>query len=423
MTFTSTPLRYLAEVRVSNVDKKTADGERSVQLCNYTDVYYQSSITGGLAFMAASATSEQVQKFSLRTGDSIITKDSETAADIAVPAFVREDLPNVLCGYHLALIRPRTDLVNPAYLSWALQSDFMREQFSVRASGVTRYGLTYEAIQGTQVPVATSPGGQQRIADFLDDQVTRIGEAISLRSDQRDSIANRQWNVFLSTLEESRCVVTPLRRLFKFLADGPFGSAFTSADYSKEGHPVVRLGNIGFAEFRNTDLVHVPQHVFRRFPRSHTHEGDLLIASLGDERNHAGRACLAPNSLDQGMVKGKCFIARVYETRVEPLFVATLLSSPLGAEIITQAGRGSTRQMINMEILREACVPVPSLVDQRRLVKAFTDANALTKEINSSNNLARSLLKERKAALITAAVTGEFDVTTAGPRAAAAVTG
>jgi type I restriction enzyme, S subunit len=32
------------------------------------------------------------------------------------------------------------------------------------------------------------------------------------------------------------------------------------------------------------------------------------------------------------------------------------------------------------------------------------------------------LLKERKAALITAAVTGEFDVTTAGPRAAAAVT-
>lgn len=41
--------------------------------------------------------------FTLRTGDVLITKDSESWTDIAVPAVVAEDLPEVLCGYRLAV--------------------------------------------------------------------------------------------------------------------------------------------------------------------------------------------------------------------------------------------------------------------------------------------------------------------------------
>ena len=41
-------LRHLADVRNSNVDKKTYQDGIPVRLCNYTDVYYNDYITSGM---------------------------------------------------------------------------------------------------------------------------------------------------------------------------------------------------------------------------------------------------------------------------------------------------------------------------------------------------------------------------------------
>ncbi|MDA0841068.1 MAG: restriction endonuclease subunit S, partial [Planctomycetota bacterium] len=68
-------LKYVCQNQPSNVDKKTVEGEEAVSLCNYTDVYYNDVINDGLDFMRASATDEQIKKFTLRAGDVIITKD------------------------------------------------------------------------------------------------------------------------------------------------------------------------------------------------------------------------------------------------------------------------------------------------------------------------------------------------------------
>lgn len=51
-------LKTTAHVQLSNVDKKSVEGEESVRLCNYTDVYYNERITEKLQFMPATATTE-----------------------------------------------------------------------------------------------------------------------------------------------------------------------------------------------------------------------------------------------------------------------------------------------------------------------------------------------------------------------------
>ncbi len=81
-------LKRACRVFPSNIDKKSYDGETPVVLCNYTDVYYNERITRAIDFMPATATTDQITKFTLRAGDTIITKDSETADDIAVAAYV-----------------------------------------------------------------------------------------------------------------------------------------------------------------------------------------------------------------------------------------------------------------------------------------------------------------------------------------------
>ncbi len=100
-------LMDVAYILVSPVDKKTIKGEEPVSPCNYTDVYYNTRITKYLNIMRATATDREIKKFTLAVGDVIITKDSETPGDIAVPAYVSEDLGGVVCGYHLAILRPK----------------------------------------------------------------------------------------------------------------------------------------------------------------------------------------------------------------------------------------------------------------------------------------------------------------------------
>ena len=106
-----------AEILVSGVDKRIEKNEISVRLCNYTDVYYNELITDKIDFMNATAKKIEIEKYSLKKGDVVITKDSETPDDIAVSSFVSEDLKNVVCGYHLAIIRTDRESLLGEYLT------------------------------------------------------------------------------------------------------------------------------------------------------------------------------------------------------------------------------------------------------------------------------------------------------------------
>lgn len=146
-------LMEAAEVRFSNVDKLSQRDELSVQLCNYMDVYRNARITAEIEFMAATATEREIEKFSLQVGDVLVTKDSETAEDIAQAAVVADDIPGLLCGYHLAMIRPHDGVLYGPYLAQLFEHHHFREQFIRMANGVTRFGLTVEAFEKAVVPL------------------------------------------------------------------------------------------------------------------------------------------------------------------------------------------------------------------------------------------------------------------------------
>ena len=166
-------LRTIAEMRVSNVDKHSRTGEQPVRLCNYVDVYKADRIRTGMPLTAATAASEEIERFRLRPGDVLITKDSEAWDDIGVPALVEGATDDTVCGYHLALLRPLSDCVSGGFLFRAVQSSAVAYQFHVRANGVTRYGLTHNGIKSTWLPVPPS-AEQAAIVRLLDHAERRI---------------------------------------------------------------------------------------------------------------------------------------------------------------------------------------------------------------------------------------------------------
>lgn len=168
-------LKYISTARFSNVDKHKVEGEVPVRLCNYVDVYYNEYITPDLNFMEATASLSEIAKFKLIEGDVIVTKDSESWDDIAVPAYVQSRLPNVLCGYHLAQIRPNPKLINGEYLFRSFSGSGINDQFKVAATGITRYGLGKYWLENSLFPVPPMDE-QSAIVSFLGQETEKIDQ-------------------------------------------------------------------------------------------------------------------------------------------------------------------------------------------------------------------------------------------------------
>jgi type I restriction enzyme S subunit len=313
-----------------------------------------------------------------------------------------------LCSSELIVMRPRPGMADSRWLAYAVQTQPLVDWAVASSEGVKMPRTAWKKLGLYELdppPVA----GQRVIADYLDAETARIDSVLAARGRVLSLVYERPWRLFERLVAESAASRLPMRRALIDIADGPFGSAFASDDYVDEGAFVVRLGNIGFAEFMPEPAAFIPLPLYRGFPRCHVRPGDLLVAGLGDENNHAGRACVAPE-LGPAMVKGKCFCAVTDPSRAEAAFLALYLSSSLGAAEVDAASHGSTRAMINLDIVKSTLVPLPSLEKQREILdrvgrerlRAAITSTKLSKQI--------ALLNERRQALITAAVTGQIEI-------------
>ena len=171
-------LKHISDIKFSNVDKLTHKGEVKVKLCNYVDVYKNDYITNNIDFMLATATLEEIEKFKVIKGDIIITKDSESADDIGIPAFVSEDIENLVCAYHLAMIRANQEIILDEFLFRKIESKEVNSQFEVNATGVTRVGLSIADISNVLISYPKDIKVQKEIISKIKSETKTIDETI-----------------------------------------------------------------------------------------------------------------------------------------------------------------------------------------------------------------------------------------------------
>lgn len=137
LNWTKTALSNVAEVKLSNVDKKSNSQEKAVRLCNYTDVYKNAFINSEKAtrFMVATCNSNEFENFKLRKGQVAITKDSETRDDIGVSTYISEDFEDVVLGYHTSLITPNEKYLKGKFLHYWLNTKQAKFYFENNAGG------------------------------------------------------------------------------------------------------------------------------------------------------------------------------------------------------------------------------------------------------------------------------------------------
>ena len=182
-------LKELANIQNSNVDKKSSSEEAAIRLCNYVDVYKNDFINSQLSsdFMWATADESEIKKFRIKKHDILITKDSETADDIAIPALATEALDGVLCGYHLAQIKTNSNYFFGPYLFRLFQAKNYGHRFVIFAKGITRVGLGQGAIADALTPVPPL-SEQVAIAAYLDDKTAQIDRIVTAINSQIDKL-------------------------------------------------------------------------------------------------------------------------------------------------------------------------------------------------------------------------------------------
>lgn len=416
--------RRVVNMLVSNIDKHTLDGETLVRLCNYVDVYKHDRITGRLPFMRASASPEDAGRFRLAAGDVLVTKDSEAWNDIGVPALVEYTAPDLVSGYHLAILRPRASVIRGAYLFRATQCYGVAAQYHVCANGVTRYGLPQNGIKSIVLPVPPIDE-QDAIARYLDHADRRINRLIrakrrliELLEEQKQAIINHAVtrgldpNVrlkpsgidWLGNIPEG-WEVRRLRALADFVTSGSRGWA---TYYSDDGPIFLRIGNISTRsielKLNRTQRVAPPRG--GEGERTRVAPNDLLISITAQ----MGAVGLVPADLGEAYVNQHIALVRLSEARCNPRFVAFYLLSPSGKRQSDLMTNGGTKQGLGLDDVRNLLVLLPGCQEQADIAGAIeSDIAGLQSAVDKAQRQI-DLLHEYRTRLIADVVTGKLDV-------------
>ena len=356
--------RHLVQMLVSTVDKHTVEGEVPVRMCNYVDVYKNERVSAGVPFMRATASRDEVARFRLRTGDVVITKDSESWNDIGVPALVEYESPDLVCGYHLAVLRPRDGRVLPGFLLRALQSQGVAYQYHVRANGVTRYGLSHDAIKSVVIP--TPPPAEQaaiiRFLDYADRRIRRYIAAkqrlIKLLEEQKQAIIYRAVTRGLDAhvpLKPSGVEwigdipkhwrVVRLKSLARSVTSGSRGWSNFATD---SGALFIRIGNLTRAsiDLDLSDVIRLslPASVRGEAIRTRVQPSDLLLSITA----FIGSVAVVPTGIEEAYVSQHVACCRLRTGAAEARWVAYVLLSPVGQVHGKLCMSGGTKQGLSL---------------------------------------------------------------------------
>lgn len=421
-------LKQVCHVFPSNVDKKSHDGETPVKLCNYTDVYYNDTITADMEFMAATASTEQIAKFTLRAGDTIITKDSETADDIAIGAYVPADLPGVICGYHLSMIRPKVG-THGAFVKQLFDSTYVKSCVEVRANGLTRVGLGQYQIDNLELPFP-SVKEQQTIAAFLDLETGKIDALIAEQGRLVELLAEKRQAVISHAVTKGLNPNAPMKDsgiewlgdvpthweviALKRIADVQTGVAKGKDNSSRTTItvPYLRVANVqdGYLDLETVATIEIPAEDLKRYALK---PGDVLMNEGGDF-DKLGRGHVWDGQIDPCITQNHVFAVRPRE--VSSVWLNAVTGSDFAQfYFMTRSKQSTNLASISSTNLMELPVILPSVDEQRAILAFIADQTTSFDTLTAEANRAIELLQERRSALISAAVTGKIDVRELAP--------
>ena len=420
-TWTTNRLKYLFNYTLSSVDRHVHLEELPVDVCHYPDVYHNEKIRFSDPLPRGTCTEEEFLKFSLRDGDILITKDSESPDDIGVPCLISGNRSNTVCGYHLGIIRSRT-YVDPGYFFRFLQTDLVKWYFYGESSGITRYGLGKPSVENLELPVP--PLEEQKIISRyldkktkqIDSLIENIQKKIELLKEQRTSLINQCVTKGLDPNVEMKDSgvewIGEIPKYWTIVKIGHYSKIIRGSSPRPSGDPSLFGGSlipwitVGEVTNQKTKYILSTQNFLtEEGSRQSTTgvPGTLLLsnsgATLGVPRFTNIEGCINDGSVAFLNIRSTLL----------PDFLYWFLTTQTVRLLKQQSGFGQPN--LNTEIVSNLKITLPTLEEQREIVSEIETTVGKTNSIVEIESRRLELFTEYRQSLISSVVTGKVRVT------------
>ncbi|MGW7693476.1 restriction endonuclease subunit S [Streptomyces asiaticus] len=313
---------------------------------------------------------------------------------------------------------PRLD---PRFLLHALRA--MAPDLKRIAAGSTHKTIYMPDIEHLRVPLP-SLEEQRRIVDFLDAETALMDQIYNLRERQVNIIDESAISRAYAAVRGKRVDGPRKESGLSWLGTVPASWRVAAVSHhfevelgkmlneerakGKHLHPYLRVANVQWDHVDVEELAHMnfPPRERRRY---RLRAGDVLVCEGG---SWPGRAAVWDGRVPEMYYQKALHRIRPRGTDLPRwLYYCLLVAERL--RVFAVQGNASTMTHLTREQLRPQRFPFPDPATQRKLVETLDAAAETDREAKDLLQRQLNVLAERRQALITAAVTGQLDVTTA----------
>jgi len=418
------PLKRVATLNPEVLSEKT-DPDFLMQYADISSVSLESGIeaTETLRFEKAPSRARRI----VRHGDTIV---STVRTYLKAIAPVLTPPENLVVSTGFTVVRPMPG-IDPGFLSWVCRSEPFVHEVVAYSDGVSYPAIAPTVLSRLHVPVPPADE-QQAIADFLDREVSLID---ALSADYRqllETLEEKRWKVVAEAVTKGINPVVQMKDCgVKWIGDVPKHWEVKRIKYlvrtieqgwspqcegfpveSSEDWGVLKVGCVNGGTFNPGENKTLPVDL-NPIPELGIVAGDLLV-SRANTRELVGSAAVAHTDHPNLMLCDKLYRLRLLPNKCLPEFLGRYLGTDAAREQIELSATGASSSMLNIgqSVILEMAVPVPPPTEQSDIITFLVQEDANFDSLSTDAKHAIARLKERRAALITAAVTGQIDVRT-----------
>ena len=383
---TVTPLRYVCTVNDETLPAST-DSNYEFTYCDVTSVQ-----TGHVKIPETTTTFSQAPSRArriARPGDVIY---ATIRPNLKATALVPQVETPLIVSTAFAVLRPKEGLL-PKYLAYAVQDGTFAHQLSRSAVGVSYPAIDEQTVKAARIPVPDMES-QRRIVEFLAAELEQIDARIAVQERLTALLSERRVALTDVIMESIEADLVKLRFLFVPRNERANGGEEVLSVYRDYG--IIPKNS-------RSDNHNVTPEDLSNYRRVTV--GDLVVNKM-----KAWQGSVAISDFE-GIVSGDYQVLRPITTRFSSQFAHHILRSSrmIHEYRIRSKGIRPSQWRLYWDDLADIRVPVPDLPVQESIGRRFVDI-AEQDPVGESLESLRQLLAERRAALITAAVTGELEV-------------
>ncbi len=326
-------------------------------------------------------------------------------------------------------VMPPSEILHNKYLFYWLYAT--RQEIINLSSGGGQPNVNQEKIASLKVSAPTFLQ-QENIANFLDHETLRIDlliekqqGLIALLKEKRQAVISHAVTQGLNPnapLKDSgvewlgkvpehwvskiklNSVAQSNRGSF---VNGPFGSDLLAHELIDDGVPVIYIRDLNRTGYVRKSTVCVSEEKALQLDVCRVTSGDVLISKVGDP---PGEACIYPANEPDAIITQDVIRIRIDVEIVNPEYLIMLLNSDFGRIVIDDISVESTRKRVSLGDFKGLRFIFPPQNEQNEILEyLFLQTKKFDNLIDKANTTI-NLIKERRTALISAAVTGKIDV-------------